>query len=601
MGLEGTGWWERFTRPSATITDEQEALRARLFVSIYLSFLPIILVGAIVLVLAYSWTAPGTILACIALALALAYILVGRSRWYRWAIIVSSISTYIWFVLLISLTSQPSFSIMLMSVPLVFISLFWPTGITLVTSLITAILFVAISLFTQQNQSFMFAFLSGLMLTAIGGGITLATQLREHYVKRLALHTREIGDREAQYRQLFESTPLSLWVMNFSGIVERLNAIHAQHGLDLRQYLFGHPAEMDTLVRTTHVLDVNRATSELFEISKDLLLKYGIFSSQRHLDENRAALIDGLMMLVEGSKQVEFELVLYTQNRRRFDAAVRWTPAPGYDPVALTMIVSIEDITARKEAEQQRVELAVGKETMQVIQRFVGDVSHDLLTPLSVIKTSAYIIGKKVQDESAIERLNAIDSQVGRVETMVRDMMMLARLEQPVEDAFSFQSEDIDALLAETVSALKSIAAHNDQQLTYERTGQALIARHDREKLTRAFANIVNNSLKYTPRGGCIWVRSRVVADEVVIEVEDTGEGIPVDELSQIFNRFYRAKEHRGDKRGLGLGLAIVQKIVEAHQGKVEIESTVGKGTTIRIRLPLAPKSALEALAGTAP
>lgn len=578
-------WWEGPTRPHSSIKDEQQFLQARLFLTIQFLFLLMCTVS-FPLMIFYEATERELGMCAIAWLMSLSFVIAGRTRWYRQTVRISSILIYIWFLSVLFMFPFFNYAILYMALPLVFISLFHGVATTMAVSIVTAPVLFALTLLIPTDYS-LTNLLNAIMLLCVGGGISLGTHIRQQYTRRLAERARQVEEREVRYRQLFETTPISLWVMDFRALKARLNEI-VSHVSDLSAHLAERPNEVLELVRLLYVLDVNNATLKLFGLAKEEVMKHGVFTRAQHYEDNVASVRDALVAFASGAVDVEVELVLYTQTERRFNALVRWTPAPGYDPSALVMIVSVEDITARRQAEQQRIELAIGKERTQVIQRFIGDMSHDLLTPLTVIRTSAFLAAKGQIDGQAREKLDTIDGQVERVQSMVRDMLMLTRLEQPTELAFTFSPGDLEPLLAKTVGELESIAAHNDQVLVYQSSGEPLFVKHDPEKIVRALTNLVNNALKYTPRGGKIWVRGCMRDGQVIVEVEDTGQGIPAEELPQVFNRFYRAKEHRKSSGGLGLGLAIAEKIIHAHHGEITVQSVVQQGTTFRIQLPAA-------------
>ncbi len=577
-------WWDYLIQPYRGIDNEQELLRSRLFVSIQLLFILITTIS-LPLMAYYEATATELTMGLIAWLMSVSFYAFGRTRWHRLTVHVSSVLIYTWFLFILPLFPFPSYAMMLMALPLVLISLFHSVQTTLMVAVLTAPLLFGISILTPLEYP-LTTLLSAIVLLTVGTGISLGTNLREQFTRRLALRAQQVEEREARYRQLFEITPLPLLVIDFGDLVARLNILSAEHKAGLRTYLASCPTEVIALFSLLRVLAVNEAARKLFETTIQRLLAEDTMSLLGQIPENRAALLDAVTTFAAGAESVEFELVLLTGTGRKFDSQVRWTSAPGYAPSSLIMMVSVEDISARKQAEMQRIELAVGQERVAFIQRFVGDVSHDLLTPLSVIRTSAYLAGRGQVDGSARERLATIDTQVEYVQSMVRDMLMLTRLEQPAEQAFTFETADVAPLLQQLVGDLRAIATHNEQALNYVSTGDALVAHHDREKLRRAVTNLINNALKYTPKGGKIWVRDCIREGEIVIEVQDTGIGIAADELPHVFNRFYRAKEHRKMSGGLGLGLSIAQKIVQGHQGSIEVESVAGSGATFRIRLP---------------
>jgi signal transduction histidine kinase len=118
----------------------------------------------------------------------------------------------------------------------------------------------------------------------------------------------------------------------------------------------------------------------------------------------------------------------------------------------------------------------------------------------------------------------------------------------------------------------------------------------DSSRLIQVLTNVIGNALKFTPRGGSVTVDSRREREEIVISVRDTGPGIPPDDLPHIFDRFWNARRGGGARHGNGLGLAIAQGIVRAHDGRIWVESSVGEGTVVYFTVPLAPAQSIPAL-----
>jgi two-component system sensor histidine kinase BaeS len=155
------------------------------------------------------------------------------------------------------------------------------------------------------------------------------------------------------------------------------------------------------------------------------------------------------------------------------------------------------------------------------------------------------------------------------------------------------QTGDLRDPVQAVVQALSEVALERGVGLDSVVPGEIVELRFDRERIVQLMTNLVGNALKFTPRGGSVSVHLEETPDGVVLEVADTGPGIPPDELPHIFERFYRGT-NTGDARasGSGLGLAIARSIVEMHAGEIEVSSVIGKGTIFRIRLPQAAAAA---------
>lgn len=231
------------------------------------------------------------------------------------------------------------------------------------------------------------------------------------------------------------------------------------------------------------------------------------------------------------------------------------------------------------------------KQLEDVRREFVANVSHELRTPLSIFH--GYVenllddptMPRKEQAEVfAILRKHSL-----RLNALLEDLLILARLESRYDQ---LQREPLEpaAFLHGVLETWQERAAQKQLVLVPETPGDLPTLQADPMRLEQVLNNLLENAIKYSPAGGRITIRAARDGDAVEVRVEDTGVGIPPADLPHIFERFYRADKARSrDLGGTGLGLSIVKHIVQSHGGSVHAESTYGKGTSIRIRLPIAP------------
>jgi two-component system phosphate regulon sensor histidine kinase PhoR len=234
----------------------------------------------------------------------------------------------------------------------------------------------------------------------------------------------------------------------------------------------------------------------------------------------------------------------------------------------------------------------------RVRQEFVANVSHELKTPLSVIKANVEtLIDGAIDDaEHRGSFLELIDEQANRLHALIIDLLSLARIESSA-GAFEFQPVPLALLVGECLERHRARAEGRRQVLevgpAVAGNGQPapeLAAWADEEAVDQILDNLVDNAVKYTPEGGRIHVRWYAEDGCVCLEVADTGIGIPERDLPRIFERFYRVDRARSrELGGTGLGLSIVKHLVQAMQGSVRATSHVGQGTTFTVRLPRAP------------
>jgi signal transduction histidine kinase len=222
---------------------------------------------------------------------------------------------------------------------------------------------------------------------------------------------------------------------------------------------------------------------------------------------------------------------------------------------------------------------------LETIRRdFVANVSHELKTPLTAIAGYAETLAAESSDSQTTGFSRTIVDNARRMQRLVDDLLDLSRIEsggwQPDP-----RKTGIDAAAREAWRPFAERAASRDVQL--ETAADSASVNSDPEAMRQIFTNLFDNALRHTPPGGRIRVVSQRVGDDTVVRVSDTGSGIPADHLPRIFERFYRVDPGRSRQEGgTGLGLAIVKHLVEAHGGRVEAESELGRGTSILLYFP---------------
>ncbi len=219
-------------------------------------------------------------------------------------------------------------------------------------------------------------------------------------------------------------------------------------------------------------------------------------------------------------------------------------------------------------------------------RRFLADVGHELRTPLTVIKGNVGLM-RKIKDFDE-ESLATIEDEVDRLTRMVGDLLLLAQAESG-KIPLAHEQVELDTLLLEVLNQMK-VLAHDRVKLSLGNFDQVLVC-GDRDRLKQVVVNLIGNAINYTPRGGEIIVGLGKVTDRAQLTVTDNGPGIPPEDLPHIFERFYRGEKSRTrqkEGKGFGLGLSIAYWIVRNHGGRIEVNSTVGQGTTFCVWLPLA-------------
>lgn len=215
-------------------------------------------------------------------------------------------------------------------------------------------------------------------------------------------------------------------------------------------------------------------------------------------------------------------------------------------------------------------------------QRFLADVSHELRTPLTVIKGNVDLM-RRIKEADA-ESLSSIDQEAGRLTRLVGGLLMLAQAESG-KLALNFNPVELDLLLTEVFTEM-CILASGKVKVHLNEIDQVMV-NGDRDRLKQVMLNLVANAIQYTPQGEDVFLSMKKIGDQARIIIRDTGPGIPAEDLPHIFDRFYRAEKSRtrSTTSGFGLGLSIAKWIVEHHNGRIEVESKEGKGTSFVIWL----------------
>jgi heavy metal sensor kinase len=232
----------------------------------------------------------------------------------------------------------------------------------------------------------------------------------------------------------------------------------------------------------------------------------------------------------------------------------------------------------------ERVQQAMARE-----RQFTSDASHELRTPLTVLKgeLSVALSRPRPADEYRAT-LARLEPTVDDMSQLVEDLLTLTRAAANKENAGQ-ERVNLTVLLLQVCERMKVLANAKGITLNAPPASAGLIALGDRLKLQRVLVNLIDNALRYTPKGGRVDVTIRRKEAEVFIDVRDTGRGIRPEHLPRLFQRFYRADSDRArDSGGSGLGLAITQAIVQAHHGRINVESQPGKGSCFTVCLPLA-------------
>lgn len=266
------------------------------------------------------------------------------------------------------------------------------------------------------------------------------------------------------------------------------------------------------------------------------------------------------------------EVVLFAPEERTFEGHA--APMTGAGRAGAVLV--LHEVTRLKALEGMR-------------RDFVANVSHELRTPLASIRASAETALEAAADdpETRGEFLATVISEADRLTALIDDVLDLSAIESGRRQ-LKLEPLDVLAVAREAASRLRARAEERGVALEVQAEAPPK-ARADRDQLAQVFVNLLDNAIKYNRDGGSVRVSARVEDERLVVEVQDTGVGIPAAHLPRIFERFYRVDTARSrELGGTGLGLSIVKHLVEANGGMISAESAEGAGSSFRFTLQLA-------------
>jgi two-component system phosphate regulon sensor histidine kinase PhoR len=359
---------------------------------------------------------------------------------------------------------------------------------------------------------------------------------------------------------------------SFNVMTDRLAATFDQLARDreqLRTVLSGMVEGVVAFDNEQRVLFANDRAAQLLEFTPDQAVgrKLWEVTRQRAVQEvaNKA---------LRGGGPVREELDWKGPADRSLAVYVSRLPGPG-SPGA---VMVLHDISELRRLERLR-------------QDFVANVSHELKTPLANIKSSVEVLLDGAAEDPSLRGvfLDQIDEQATRLDALIKDLLSLARIEGG-SAGLEFEPVPVEDAVHACLDRHRTRAEAKGLNLNGVALGGCppdLAVWADEEGLAQVLDNLVDNAIKYTPDAGRVTVRWQATPQQVTLEVEDTGIGIPEPDQPRVFERFYRVDKARSrEMGGTGLGLSIVKHLVQAMGGTVGVESEVGRGTTFRVSLP---------------
>jgi signal transduction histidine kinase len=253
---------------------------------------------------------------------------------------------------------------------------------------------------------------------------------------------------------------------------------------------------------------------------------------------------------------------------------------------AMLASLRLERLALREKLAEERLTAEREKELNRLRALVLSSVTHDLKTPLTSIHMFAELLEDSARDATEAEYLKIIEGEAERLTSLIDNVLDYSRIERGAME-YSLEPVSLQQIVKDSVRPLQHLVKLQNAALDVACGDEDIVISGDRHALERAIANLISNALKYSSDDKRICVELKSEDHRARISVQDHGIGIPAEDMDRIFQAYYRSHANTGHAPGIGLGLATVQHVVEAHAGKIDVQSSVGQGTTITLTFPL--------------
>ena len=400
----------------------------------------------------------------------------------------------------------------------------------------------------------------------------------EDKLKQYSLHleglvadrTKGLRESEEKYRDLFEACPVSLWEEDFSAVKQFLGELRQKGVSDFGAYFANHPKDIAKCAALVKVLNMNKATLNLYDAKSVDEIIGGL--SGVLIEESNRAFVGEVVALVQGKKYYEAEFENRTLRGETKHCDVICAVVPGYEQSLAKVLVCIVDLTPQKRLEAELVK----SQRLAAIGETAAMVGHDLRNPLQGIAGALHLLKQEsLTAEERNEMLQVIEKSLHYSDAIVRDLS-----EYSAEIQLELAEATANSITRGALGAVKVPQNVTIQDLSEDQP----TLRVDLDRMKRVFINLIENAIDAMPQGGTLTISSRKSDGKVEIALTDTGSGMPEKVMENLWKPLQTTKA-----KGLGLGLAICKRIVDAHGGCVSVKSEVGRGTTFTMQLPIRP------------
>ena len=416
--------------------------------------------------------------------------------------------------------------------------------------------------------------LGGLFIALLAAGISLYVSRRiSRPIEKLKKGADVFAKGDLSYRMpgtdLVEIDSLIETLNQMAGQLEdRLNTIVRQKN-ELAAVLSSMAEGVIAVDMDEQIISINKAAARIFENLSENLLNRSIPEVIRNPDLQKF-----INKALTSKKNLEEDITLYQGGERIL--YVHNTPLEDLDSQRRGILVVLNDVTHLRKLENMRKD-------------FAANVSHEIKTPLTAIKGFVETLrtGDRAEPKETERFLAIIEKHVDRLTAIIEDLMKLSKIEQQDEKSdIHLEEGSVKSVISSAIQTCREKA--KAKKITIDLVCPEDISfQCDSRLMTQAMVNLLDNAINYSNEKSDIKISASLKNDEIMIRVQDHGIGIPKENLSRLFERFYRVDKARSrELGGTGLGLAIVKHIAQAHGGRVSVDSILGKGSTFSLHLP---------------
>ncbi len=400
---------------------------------------------------------------------------------------------------------------------------------------------------------------------------------------------------EQRYKSLFENMPISLWEDDYSDAVKYLEELPLPPTADLQNFLLQDKSRIKEMIRRIRIIDLNRASVQLYgETSREKLLKS---SDKVFIEDDYDSLVDLFVRLRAGETYIENNAKEIRIGGQLKTLSISWYVMPGHETDLSRVLVTILDVTELSKARleilelNQQLEEKVIRRTLELdrtnkeLEAFSYSVSHDLKAPLRAIKGFSALLKAEIGEhleEKPLRYLNHVTENADNMVRLINDLLRFSRLGRK---SLQVTVVDTSVLVRSVWEELTGLETENGCTL---KTGNLPVIRADGALIRQIFINLISNAVKFSSKkeSPVIKVKGETQGNYWIFTVEDNGIGFEQKFEEKVFKVFQRL--HTPDEfEGSGIGLALVQRIVHRHGGKVWAEGFPGRGAKFHFTLPV--------------